>query len=170
MTGPRFLGLRGTITLRIIGACPEEFLMRLVNSGVRFRNYRKEDELTAYLVIPAEKLSTARAAANNILIRFCRMFVHPPSLCTLKYKEFYSLFLLKKGTNTSHFCHIFRTLAFLCHLCYTVKNGYFLEISRVWRIFLCKKQVFSTPTPKISILIPFIIALLSPTNPIKNGI
>ena len=29
MTGPRFLGLRGTITLRIIGACPEEFLMRL---------------------------------------------------------------------------------------------------------------------------------------------
>ena len=33
MTGPRFLGLRGTITLRIIGACPEEFLMRLVNCG-----------------------------------------------------------------------------------------------------------------------------------------
>ena len=67
MTGPRFLGLRGTITLRIIGACPEEFLMRLVNSGVRFRNYRKEDELTAYLVIPAEKLSTARAAAKKTM-------------------------------------------------------------------------------------------------------
>ena len=67
MTGPRFLGLRGTITLRIIGACAEAFLMRLVNSGVRFRNYRKEDELTAYLVIPAEKLSTARAAAKKTM-------------------------------------------------------------------------------------------------------
>ena len=74
MTGPRFLGLRGTITLRIIGACPEEFLMRLVNFGVRFRNYRKEDELTAYLVIPAEKLSTARAAAKKINSYFKGLF------------------------------------------------------------------------------------------------
>ena len=72
MTGPRLLGLRGTITLRIIGACPEEFLMRLVNAGVRFRNYRKEDELTAYLVIPAEKISTARAAAKKTM---CQMEV-----------------------------------------------------------------------------------------------
>lgn len=67
MTGPRLLGLRGTMTLRIIGACPEEFLIRLVKCDVRFRNYRKEDELTASLVIPAEKISTARAAAKKTM-------------------------------------------------------------------------------------------------------
>ena len=67
MTGPRLLGLRGTITLRITGACPEEFLMRLVRCDVRFRDYRKEDELTATLVIPAEKISVARAAAKKTM-------------------------------------------------------------------------------------------------------
>ena len=67
MTGPRLLGLRGTVTLRITGACPEEFLMRLVRCDVRFRDYRKEDELTATLVIPAEKISAARAAAKKTM-------------------------------------------------------------------------------------------------------
>ena len=67
MTGPRLLGLRGTVTLRITGACPEEFLMRLVRCDVRFRDYRKEDELTATLVIPAEKMSAARAAAKKTM-------------------------------------------------------------------------------------------------------
>ena len=67
MTGPRLLGLRGTITLRITGACPEEFLIRLVRCDVRFRNYRKEDELTATLVIPAEKITVARAAAKKTM-------------------------------------------------------------------------------------------------------
>ena len=67
MTGPRILGLRGTITLRVIGACPEAFLMRLVTCDVRFRDYQKEDELTATLVIPAEKISVARAAAKKTM-------------------------------------------------------------------------------------------------------
>ena len=67
MTGPRLLGLRGTVTLRITGACPEEFLLRLVRCDVRFRDYRKEDELTATLVIPAERISAARAAAKKTM-------------------------------------------------------------------------------------------------------
>ena len=67
MTGPGLLGLQGTVTLRITGVCPEEFLMRLVRCDVRFRDYRKVDELTATLVIPAEKISTARAAAKKTM-------------------------------------------------------------------------------------------------------
>lgn len=67
MTGAGLLGLRGTAELRVIGACPEDFLGYLAGKGVRFRNYRKEDELTACLVIPCTAMEQAKAAAKRTM-------------------------------------------------------------------------------------------------------
>lgn len=67
MTGAGLLGLCGTAELRIIGACPEDFLGYLAGKGVRFRHYRKEDELTACLVIPCTAMEQAEAAAKRTM-------------------------------------------------------------------------------------------------------
>ena len=67
MIGPRVLGFRGTAVLRITGACPEDLLCRLADLGIRFRDYRKQDVLTAQLRIPLEHLEDARAAAGRAM-------------------------------------------------------------------------------------------------------
>ena len=67
MTGARLLGLQGTVRLRVTGACPEDFLTGLAAQGVRFRNYRKEDELTACLTIPGEALREARRIGKKTM-------------------------------------------------------------------------------------------------------
>ena len=67
MTGAGLLGLCGTAELRIIGACPEDFLGYLAGKGVRLRHYRKEDELTACLVIPCTAMEQAEAAAKRTM-------------------------------------------------------------------------------------------------------
>ncbi len=67
MIGPRVLGLRGTAVIEITGACPEDLLCRLADQGVRFRDYRKQDMLTARLRIPLEDLETAKAAARRTM-------------------------------------------------------------------------------------------------------
>lgn len=67
MTGHRLLGLTGTAEIKITGACPEDFLTRITSQGVRFRNYRKTDELTALMEIPCSSLDTARYAAKKTM-------------------------------------------------------------------------------------------------------
>ena len=67
MTGVRLLGLRGTVRLRVTGACPEDILTGLAAAGVRFRDYRREDDLTACLTVPGEALREARRIGTKTM-------------------------------------------------------------------------------------------------------
>ncbi len=96
MTGHRLLGIGGTAKIKIIGACPEDFLTRITALGVRFRHYRKEDELTAHLVIPRSKLKIAEQAAVKTmctmeLIHTCGIL---PQMTGMKKRWILPVFLL----------------------------------------------------------------------------
>ena len=60
-------GLRGTVRLRVTGACPEDILTGLAAAGVRFRDYRREDDLTACLTISGEALREARQIGKKTM-------------------------------------------------------------------------------------------------------
>lgn len=67
MTGNRFLGLSGTVTVKIIGACPEDCLSRMAAGGVRFRDFHKPDELTVSVKIAQQDIAEVRRCAKKTM-------------------------------------------------------------------------------------------------------
>ena len=65
MTGNRFLGLSGTISAKITGACPEDCLSRMAAAGIRFRDFQKQDELTVCVKISQRDIFTVRQCAKK---------------------------------------------------------------------------------------------------------
>lgn len=65
MTGPRLIGLGGTVTVEVTGACPEDFLTSLAVHNVRFRSLSRVDELTVRLTISERSLPAVRAYAKK---------------------------------------------------------------------------------------------------------
>lgn len=84
MTGSRLLGLTGKVLLRITGACPEDCLYGMTLRSVSFSDYRKEDELTATVVVPLAQLKEAQVSAKK-------------AMCTLETVKIYGAFPLIKG-------------------------------------------------------------------------
>ena len=67
MTGNRFLGLAGTVTAKITGACPEDCLSRMAAAGIRFRDFQKMDELTVCVKISQQDMPTVRWCAKKTM-------------------------------------------------------------------------------------------------------
>lgn len=67
MTGSRFLGLSGTVTAKITGACPEDCLSRVAAAGIRFRDFQKVDELTVSVKISQRDISVVRRCAKKTM-------------------------------------------------------------------------------------------------------
>lgn len=67
MTGSRFLGLSGTVTAKITGACPEDCLSRIAAAGIRFRDFQKVDELTVSIKISQRDIPTVRRCAKKTM-------------------------------------------------------------------------------------------------------
>ncbi len=67
MTGHRLLGLAGTVTLKITGACPEDCLTCLALQNIRFRQFRKIDELTICLTVSDLDISRVRKCAKKTM-------------------------------------------------------------------------------------------------------
>lgn len=65
MNGVRFLGLAGTMTIELIGACPEECLSMAAKAGIRFRNYHQMDELSAQMTIAAADAAKMKKCARR---------------------------------------------------------------------------------------------------------
>lgn len=73
MTGHRLLGLTGTVTVEITGACPEDCLSRMALAGIRFRGFRKTDELSIQVTIAVQDISAVRICAKKTM---CNMEIH----------------------------------------------------------------------------------------------
>lgn len=67
MTGNRFLGLSGTVSAKITGACPEDCLSRIAAAGIRFRDFQKLDELTVCVKISQRDIPTVRQFAKKTM-------------------------------------------------------------------------------------------------------
>ena len=67
MTGPRLLGLWGTASVKIQGACPQDCLWRMAQEGIRFRDLRQRDELTLELTIPLSAVPKAEQFAKKTM-------------------------------------------------------------------------------------------------------
>lgn len=67
MTGAGLLGLCGTAELRIIGACPEDFLGYLAGKGFASGITARRTSSPACLVIPCTAMEQAEAAAKRTM-------------------------------------------------------------------------------------------------------
>lgn len=67
MTGSRFLGLSGMVTAKITGAGPEDCLSRMAAAGIRFRDFKKVDELTVSVRISQRDIAAVRRCAKKTM-------------------------------------------------------------------------------------------------------
>lgn len=100
MIGNNLRGLWGNVLLEITGACPEDCLSKLAAMGVAFRNYHKQDELTARVEIPLYALSMAEKAAkrSQCSLEILEEWGIRPFFCRLGRR---SLFLIWMGLLTA---------------------------------------------------------------------
>lgn len=96
MTGHRLLGLTGTVTLTIVGACPEDCLTRLAAHSVGFRQLRRIDDLTIRLTVSDRDVAIVRRCAQKAM---CSVEVQEasglvPAVRAMGLRVFYPLVLL----------------------------------------------------------------------------
>lgn len=99
MTGHRMLGLTGTVSLTLTGACPEECLTALTAQGVRFREFRKPDELTIALTVSDRDMAIVRRCAKRQMcsVEIIRVSGPVPLLRAMGWRVAYPLALLSLG-------------------------------------------------------------------------
>ncbi len=96
MTGHRLLGLTGTATLEITGACPEDCMTSLAACGIRFRGFQKTDELTIRLTVSDRELNRVRQCAKKQMCSVEVLSVSGlvPMLRSMGWRALYPLVLL----------------------------------------------------------------------------